>query len=143
MKIPPIHLELIDLRLTIHLVAFIEYEKLGVTEKPESNFFLGFYIQPGKTEIKYYLLLVDESGLKQRCLTEAGDCIEYAVLIAMAMFPVTVLDVMAYQVVCNETLFSGHLSTKMAKYRKELKIVKKRLDKIGISYLRVNREVKR
>ena len=110
-KIPPIHLELIDLRTTAHLVAFVEYGKLGIVDVPESPFFLGFYVKPGKATTGYLLLLVDESGLRQRRLTEAGDCIEYAVIVATGMFPnVTVLDVMAFQNVCNERLFSGHLS---------------------------------
>ena len=114
MKIPPIHLELFDLKKTVHLVAFVDCKKLGVISKPESDLFLAFYIKPGKAEPIYYLLLVDESGLKQRRLTEAGDCIEYAAIVATGMFPITVMDITAYQVVCNKTLFKGHLSREMA-----------------------------
>lgn len=143
MKIPPIHLELLDLKKTVHLVAFVDYKKLGVNSEPESDFFLAFYIKPGKSEPSYYLLLVDESGEKQRKLTEAGDCIEYAVIVVTGMYPITVMDVIAYQVVCNETLFKGHLSREMASYRKHLAVVRKRLEKISSSYWKASYESRR
>jgi hypothetical protein len=135
MKRPPIHLELMDTKQTVHLVAFVDYQRLGVTSEPETEFFLGFYIKPGKAENRFYLLLVNESGLNQRRLTEAGDCIEYAVIVSMAMFPITVTDIMAYQTVCNETLFIGHLSREMNIYKKQLSNVRKRLEKLRFSYL--------
>ncbi len=140
MKTPPIHIELIDTRKKVHLVAFVYHERMDNYPEGESGFFIGFYIKPGKVEIEYYLLLVDETGHKQRRVFEAGDCIEYASIIATAMYPVTVLDITPYQAVCNETIFQGHLSTEMASYKKQLSVVEKRLEKIKRSYWNAKHE---
>lgn len=140
MRFPPTHLKLLEKRTTVHLVAFVEHNRIYEWEASDTNFFLGFYIKTKSSETQFYLCLVDESGQKQRKLYDAGDIIESAAILATAVFPISVLDVTPFQTVCQKTLFKGHQNNEMKGYKKQLSKVRKRLERIQRAFWNIQHE---
>lgn len=134
MKKPPVHLDCFELRRPIHLVAFVEHRVLFPDHPTDEPFFLGIYCAPHRIGTNFYVVLVNQSGLKQRLYRPAGDSFEYALLVASGLFPITPTDVYDLQTVTDRPLFEGRLSREMARYRGMLRSVHKRLARLKMDY---------
>ena len=134
MKKPPFSMKSFDLRRCVHLVAFVSHEILFPEHPTEDPFFLGMYCLPHRGNTDFYIVLVNEDGLKQRNFMCAGDSFEFALLVASGMFPVKPTHWRDLMTVTDRRLFFGHLKPEMNQYRTVLKLVKKRLTELQRHY---------